>query len=83
MDVIVSADKMLVFCRFYPPSDKGQLMTEEDIVKGLASHNIKEGIRQEEIRKFLKDHPSPTKTSLVSLSPLVRASFSSRKLNSE
>ncbi len=71
MDVIVSADKMLVFCRFYPPSDKGQLMTEEDIVKGLASHNIKEGIRQEEIRKFLKDRQYCTELILAKGTPPV------------
>lgn len=55
MELVVSGDKMLVFCRFYPPSDKGALLTEDDIMKKLASGNIKEGIRQEEIKKFIKD----------------------------
>ena len=52
MEIIVSGDKMLVFCRFYPPSDKGSLLSEEDIMKSFASNNIKEGIRQDEIKKF-------------------------------
>ncbi len=54
MEVTVSGDKMLAFCRFYPPSTKGTLMTEEDIVDVLNSHNIKVGINQEEIGKFVK-----------------------------
>ncbi len=55
MEVSVSMDKMLVFCRFYPPSEKGRLMTEEDICGELQSQRITIGIRQEEIQKFLKD----------------------------
>ena len=55
MEITVSGDKMLVFCRFYPPSTKGKLMSEEDIVDLLKAKNITVGIKQEEIQKFLKD----------------------------
>ncbi len=30
MELVVSGDKMLVFCRFYPPSDKGALLRSEE-----------------------------------------------------
>lgn len=55
MEVTISIDKMLVFCRFYPPSNNGRLMTEEDILGDLAFHKVSIGIQQAEIQKFLKD----------------------------
>lgn len=55
MEIVVSGDKMLAFCHFYPPSTKGNLMSEEDIIDALHAKNITVGIQQEEIQKFLKD----------------------------
>ncbi len=55
MALTVSIDKMLVFCRFYPPSNQGKLLTGEDIQKDLISHQVKVGVQLEEIAKFLKE----------------------------
>ena len=55
MAVNISLDKMLAFCRFYPPSSKGRLLTEADIIDELRSYQVQVGINQEEIRKFLKE----------------------------
>ncbi len=55
MEVTISIDKMLVFCRFYPPSNNGKLMTEDEIVGELASQKVTVGIKQDEIQKFLSN----------------------------
>lgn len=55
MEVNVSMDKMLAFCRFYAPSSQGKLMTVEDIVSDLRMQKITVGIDSEEIQKFLKE----------------------------
>lgn len=55
MELTVSIDKMLVFGRFYPPSNKGNPVTEEEILKDLESNKVKVGINREEIQKFLKE----------------------------
>lgn len=55
MEVNVSSDKMLAFCRFYAPSNGGKLMTAEDIISDLRTQKIIVGIRKEEIEKFLKE----------------------------
>lgn len=55
MEVTVSSDKMLVFCRFYAPSNQGKLMTEEDIINTLHFEKVTVGISSEEIQKFLKE----------------------------
>ena len=36
MDVSISADKMEVICRFYPPSEGGRMLNARDIVESLA-----------------------------------------------
>lgn len=55
MEVTISIDKMLVFCRFYPPSNNGKLMTEDEILNDLEYHKVAVGISREEIQKFLKE----------------------------
>lgn len=55
MGVTISSDRMLVFCRFYPPSNQGKLMTEEDILSDLAQCNVSQGINKEAIQKYLAD----------------------------
>ena len=55
MALTVSVDKMLVFCRFYPPSNKGRLLTKEDILKDLQSQQVKIGIKAAEIDRFLEE----------------------------
>ena len=55
IEVNVSMDKMLAFCRFYPPSGKGKMLSEEAILDELMSRKIQVGIQKEEIQKFLKE----------------------------
>ncbi|MCI9137511.1 MAG: DUF342 domain-containing protein [Lachnospiraceae bacterium] len=55
IEVNISIDKMLVFCRFYPPSNKGRMLTTEDIMKELEFHKVSVGINREEIQKFLNN----------------------------
>lgn len=55
MEVRVSADKMLAFCRFYAPSNGGKLMDVEDIVSDLRLQKIIVGIQAEEIKRFLTE----------------------------
>lgn len=55
MEMEVSADKMLVFCRFYPSSEGGDWMSANEITVQLQQNNIKYGIDQEAIERFLKN----------------------------
>ena len=43
LKIEVSEDRMYVKGRFYPPSDRGNLMTKDDIVRKLVSNGIKYG----------------------------------------
>ncbi|MFP3154065.1 FapA family protein [Lachnospiraceae bacterium ZAX-1] len=53
--VTISPDKMLVSCRFYPPSNKGKSITEKEVVGELNFHKITTGIDKEIIRNILKE----------------------------
>lgn len=53
MDIEVSLDKMQVICRFYPPSNGGQMMDAAEIVNDLAYKHIRYGVDQEQIQEFL------------------------------
>lgn len=53
MEMDVSADKMLVFCRFYPASEGGSIMDEREIVQQIQQNKIRFGIDGEAIQKFL------------------------------
>ncbi len=55
MEVTISSDKMLAFCRFHAPSNQGNLMTEKEILDDLQFRNITQGIDMEAIHKFLAD----------------------------
>lgn len=71
MELNVSSDKMLVFCRFYAPSNKGKLMTAEDIIKDLQFQKIKVGIDSKEIHKFLEERKYCTDYILAKGTPPV------------
>lgn len=49
----VSRDQMLVYARFYAPSDQGQKMDEAEIKRDLASAGIQIGIQEEAIQQFI------------------------------
>ena len=55
MDINVSLDKMKVVCRFYPPSEGGQLMSAKEIVDDLTFHKVKHGLDQQAVFSFLQD----------------------------
>lgn len=55
MQVNVSSDKMMAFCRFYAPSNQGKMMTEDEILSELKMMKIIVGIQEDEIKKFLEE----------------------------
>lgn len=55
MDVNISADKMQVVCRFYPPSKKGQQMDAQEIINDLVAAKVKYGMDQNAIFAFLSE----------------------------
>ena len=55
MSLDVSPDQMKVYARFYPNSDKGSLLTKESILTDLHYKQIRFGIREKEIEKFLAE----------------------------
>ena len=54
-DMDVSEDKMLVFCKFYPASEGGITLTEDEIIKHLQQYGIKFGIDREAIGRYLSN----------------------------
>lgn len=54
-DVEVTLDKMRAIIRFYPPSNGGTLMTEDEVIASLKLAKVKEGIKNEVIREFFTD----------------------------
>lgn len=51
--VRISADRMMAYIRFYPPSKNGKFMTEKDILNELARENIKYGVSTKVIKAYL------------------------------
>lgn len=66
MDTRVSLDKMLVSCRFFPESEDGSQITAQEIIRNLNIQNIRVGIKQDEILKFLNDRAYCTDFLLAS-----------------
>lgn len=52
--VRVSNDHMMAFIRFYPPSKRGRLMAEKDILNELEQEGIKYGISMKIIKAYLQ-----------------------------
>lgn len=50
----ISADKMLVVGRFYPPSSNGKLLDREEILKQLEKAGVKYGIIEKHIDAYLR-----------------------------
>lgn len=53
MKVTVSGDFMLAYARFYPPAEKGEAMSKEEIERDLEFAGICVGIQKEAIQQFL------------------------------
>lgn len=60
--IFVSSDKMLVFCRFYPPSNEGKMLTKQDFIDEINKNKISSGIIKENLqtlmvkRSYCKDY---------------------------
>ncbi len=55
MSINVSGDNMLVYARFYAPSNQGHVMDAEEICRDLQAYKIKVGIQMETINAFIAD----------------------------
>lgn len=49
----ISDDRMLAVIRFYPPSEKGKRMTEQDILNELTRSRIRHGISEKIIKAYV------------------------------
>lgn len=54
MSIKVSTDRMLAVARFYPPSTKGNVMGQDEIISDLENNKIKHGICENILNKFIK-----------------------------
>ncbi|WP_455715745.1 DUF342 domain-containing protein [Anaerosporobacter sp.] len=55
MTVSVSSDKKTAFAKWYPPSNKGRLLDNEDIKSCITREGIKYGIQNTAISEFLRE----------------------------
>lgn len=53
--VTIDKDKMYALCRFYPPSNGGNLLTKDDIISAMVQAGVKYGVDEVKIHQFLKD----------------------------
>ncbi len=53
--VWIDENRMYAMARFYPPSDRGHLMTKDEIVSVLARTGVKYGLNENAILKYLED----------------------------
>lgn len=53
--VDLDEDRMRAVCTFIPPSSKGKLMSRDEIVEALAYNDIKFGIQEDMIEKYVKN----------------------------
>lgn len=55
LHVEISSDRRTAVGRFYPPSNKGELLTKTEIVGALVQAGIKFGAKEDQIDEFLAD----------------------------
>lgn len=55
MTISVSSDKKTAFAKWYPPSNKGRLLDDEDIKSCITREGIKYGIQNTAITDFLRE----------------------------
>lgn len=58
--------------RFYPPSNKGNLLTKEDIIQTLSKAGIRYGVDETAINLFLKDRKYCTDYILAKATPAIQ-----------
>lgn len=70
--VIIDDDRMAAKARFYPPTEKGKLLTKEDIVNELVRSGVKYGLDEFAIADFLKNRQYCTDYILAKATPAVQ-----------
>lgn len=69
MYIRVSQDNMLVFCRFYPASEGGDLLSAEDIIKELMTNKITVGYDRNAINRYLENREYNTEIIMAKGTP--------------
>lgn len=77
----VSADRMTVVARFYPPSPKGSVMGQEEIIGALKQNNIQHGIIPDIIKRFTIVRPYCTDILVAKGTPPVQGKDASITYN--
>lgn len=55
VQISLSTDNMLVWCRFYPPAETGRALMEEDFYDEFKHKNIVHGVDEEKIKSLLNN----------------------------
>ncbi|MBP5159070.1 MAG: DUF342 domain-containing protein [Lachnospiraceae bacterium] len=55
LSVVIDSEHTVAVARFYPPSDKGQLMGYQDIISELSRNGVRYGALEENIKAFMAD----------------------------
>lgn len=71
LKVTIAPDKLSAICRFYPPSNKGDLLSKADIITDLEVFNVKYGIDENEIDKFINNRLYCTDYVIANGKPVV------------
>lgn len=67
-------ERMFAKARFYPPTNKGNLLTRDDIVSALVRVGVKYGVDEAAISRFLADRQYCTEYILAKATPPVQGS---------
>lgn len=72
VSVVISQDKLTAVARFYPPSNKGNFLTKEDIISDLAILNVKYGIDEAAIDKYMQNRQYCTNIEVAHAKPVIQ-----------
>ncbi len=68
----ITDDRMFVKARFYPPSNKGLLLSKEDIVGAMVRAGVKYGLDEDAITQFMTDRHYCTEYILAKATPAIQ-----------
>ncbi len=71
MKITIDEQRMYALCRFYAPSNGGNLLSREDIIAGLHQAGVRHGIDEVKIFQFLNDRRYCTDYVLAKATPPV------------
>ncbi len=72
MVLTVSDNRMSAIARFYPPSNTGSIMNQEEIIRSIGYQGIKYGIQKDQIEDFLADRQYCTDYYIAAGTPEVQ-----------